>query len=85
MEDRAVPGHWEGDLIGGSRGSFIATLVERRSRYVILAKVANKNTDTVVDALINQTRKLPQELRRPLTWDRGKELMPIRLAQVGAV
>ena len=74
IEDRAIPGHWEGDLIGGTRSSFIATLVERQSRYVILAKVANKNTETVVDALIKQTKKLPRELRRSLTWDRGKEL-----------
>jgi len=74
VEDRAIPGHWEGDLIGGTRNSFVATLVERQSRYVILAKVANKNTDTVVDALIKQAKKLPQDLRRSLTWDRGKEL-----------
>ena len=74
VEDRAIPGHWEGDLVGGTRNSFVATLVERQSRYVILAKVANKNTDTVVDALIKQAKKLPQDLRRSLTWDRGKEL-----------
>ena len=74
VEDRAIPGHWEGDLIGGTRNSFVATLVERQSRYVILAKVANKNTDTVVDALIKQAKKLPQDLRRSLTWDRVKEL-----------
>jgi IS30 family transposase len=74
VEDRAVPGHWEGDLISGARGSHIVTLVERRSRYVILAKVANKQTATVVSALIGQTRKLPRDLCRSLTWDRGKEL-----------
>lgn len=74
VEDRAVPGHWEGDLIEGSRNSYIATLVERHSRYVILAKVPNKNTGSVVAALIKQAKKLPQELRRSLTWDRGKEL-----------
>jgi IS30 family transposase len=74
VEDRAIPGHWEGDLIAGSRNSFIATLVERHSRYVLLAKVPNKNTDTVVTALIEQSKKLPRELCRSLTWDRGKEL-----------
>ncbi len=74
VEDRAIPGHWEGDLIAGSRNSFIATLVERHSRYVLLAKVPNKNTDTVVAALIEQSKKLPRELCRSLTWDRGKEL-----------
>ena len=74
VEDRAVPGHWEGDLISGARGSHVVTLVERQSRYVILAKVANKQTDTVVSALIGQARTLPRELYRSLTWDRGKEL-----------
>lgn len=74
VEDRAVPGHWEGDLIGGSRNSYVATLVERRSRYVMLVKVANKDTQSVVSALIKQSRKLPGELYRSLTWDRGKEL-----------
>jgi IS30 family transposase len=73
-EDRAVPGHWEGDLISGARGSHVVTLVERQSRYVILAKVANKSTDCVVSALIKQARTLPRELCRSLTWDRGKEL-----------
>lgn len=72
--DRAVPGHWEGDLISGARGSHVVTLVERQSRYVILAKVTNKQTDTVVSALIKQARTLPRELCRSLTWDRGKEL-----------
>src|SRR3546814_76578 len=74
VEDRAVPGHWEGDLIAGSRGSYIATLVERQSRYVILVKVANKDTGSVVSALIKQARKLPRELYQSLIWDRGKEL-----------
>lgn len=74
VEDRAVPGHWEGDLIAGSRNSYIATLVERQSRYVMLAKVANKDTASVVSALIKQARKLPRELYQSLTWDRGKEL-----------
>jgi IS30 family transposase len=74
VEDRAVPGHWEGDLIGGSRNSYVATLVERHSRYVMLVKVANKDTQSVVTALIKQSRKLPGELYQSLTWDRGKEL-----------
>ena len=74
IEDRAVPGHWEGDLITGSKNSHIATLVERHTRYVMLAKVANKETRTVVSALIKQARKLPIELYKSLTWDRGKEL-----------
>ena len=73
-EDRAVPGHWEGDLFFGSHNSQIATLVERQTRYVMLVKVANKDTQTVVDALIKNARKLPQELYKSLTWDRGKEL-----------
>lgn len=74
VEDRAIPGHWEGDLLAGSRNSFVATLVERQSRYVMLVKVPNKNTASVVAALIEQSKKLPQELCRSLTWDRGKEL-----------
>ncbi len=74
VEDRAVPGHWEGDLIGGSRNSYIATLVERHSRYVMLVKVPNKDTESVVSALIKQAHKLPRELYKSLTWDRGKEL-----------
>ena len=74
VEDRAVPGHWEGDLITGSKNSYIATLVERHTRYVMLAKVTGKDTQTVVSALIKQARKLPTELYKSLTWDRGKEL-----------
>jgi len=74
VEDRAVPGHWEGDLIGGSKSSYIATLVERHSRYVMLAKVANKDTQSVVSALIKQSQKLPRELYKSLIWDRGNEL-----------
>jgi IS30 family transposase len=74
IEDRAVPGHWEGDLVAGSSNSYIATLVERHTRYVMLAKVANKDTFSVVNALIKQAEKLPDELYQSLTWDRGKEL-----------
>jgi IS30 family transposase len=74
VEDRAVPGHWEGDLLAGSKNSYIATLVERHTRYVMLAKVANKDTQTVVSALIKQAKRLPDELYKSLTWDRGKEL-----------
>jgi len=73
-EDRAVPGHWEGDLLFGSSNSQIATLVERHTRYVMLAKVASKDTETVIDALIKHAHKLPTELYRSLTWDRGKEM-----------
>ncbi len=73
-DDRAVPGYWEGDLIGGSKKSYIATLVERHLRYVMLIKVANKDTESVVSALIKQSQKLPGELYKSLTWDRGKEL-----------
>ena len=73
-EDRAVPGHWEGDLLFGSHNSQIATLVERQTRYVMLVKVGAKDTQTVVDALIKNARKLPQELYKSLTWDRGKEM-----------
>jgi IS30 family transposase len=74
IEDRAVPGHWEGDLIAGSNNSYIATLVERHTRYVMLAKVKNKDTESVVTALIKQSKKLPRELYKSLTWDRGSEL-----------
>jgi IS30 family transposase len=74
VEDRAVPGHWEGDLLCGGRNSQIATLVERHTRYVMLVKVAGKDTETVVNALIENARKLPQELYKSLTWDRGKEM-----------
>ena len=73
-EDRAVPGHWEGDLISGSGNTYIATLVERHTRYVMLAKVGDKKTETVINALIKQAHKLPQELYKSLTWDRGKEM-----------
>ncbi len=74
VEDRAVPGHWEGDLIAGSNNSYIATLVERHTRYVMLVKVKNKDTKSVINALIKQSKKLPSELYQSLTWDRGKEM-----------
>ena len=74
VEDRAVPGHWEGDLICGSNNSFIATLVERHTRYVMLAKVSGKETEAVINALIKQAKKLPNELYKSLTWDRGSEM-----------
>jgi IS30 family transposase len=73
-EDRALPGHWEGDLLFGSKNSQIATLVERQSRYLMLTKVAGKDTETVVNALIKHAHKLPHELYKSLTWDRGKEM-----------
>jgi IS30 family transposase len=74
VEDRAVPGHWEGDLIEGSNNTAIATLVERHSRFTMLVKVGGKNTKSVTAALSKQVRKLPIELRRSLTWDRGLEM-----------
>jgi IS30 family transposase len=74
VKDRAVPGHWEGDLIAGSSSSYIATLVERHSRYVMLVKVKSNKTSDVVKALIKQARKLPNELYKSLTWDRGCEM-----------
>jgi IS30 family transposase len=73
-EDRAVPGHWEGDLLCGSNNSQIATLVERHTRYVMLVRVPSKDTKTVINALIKQAHKLPRELYKSLTWGRGKEL-----------
>ena len=72
--DRAVPGHWEGDLVTGSHNSHVATLVERRSRFTMLVKVRGKDTNSVVGALRRRVRTLPKELRATLTWDRGKEL-----------
>ena len=74
IEDRAIPGHWEGDLLAGTRNSHIATLVERHSRFTILVKVPSKDTATVVAALSRQVRKLPVSLRRSLTWDRELEM-----------
>ena len=74
VEERAVPGHWEGDLIMGSNNSQIATLVERHTRYVMLVRVSRKDTETVINALIKHAHKLPRELYKSLTWDRGKEM-----------
>jgi IS30 family transposase len=74
VEDRAVPGHWEGDLLMGTQDSQIATLVERQTRYCMLVRVKSKDTKTVVNALIKQAHKLPRELYKSLTWDRGKEM-----------
>jgi IS30 family transposase len=74
VEDRAVPGHWEGDLLFGNADSQIVTLVERQTRYLMLVKVARKDTETVINALIKHAGKLPQELYKSLTWDRGKEM-----------
>jgi len=74
VEDRAVPGHWEGDLIIGSNNSQIATLVERRTRYVMLVRAKSKDSETVINALIKQAHKLPRELYKSLTWDRGSEM-----------
>jgi IS30 family transposase len=74
VEDRAVPGHWEGDLIAGSHNTHIATLVERHTRYVMLVKLPSRDSQTVVKALSRTIRRLPEQLRRSLTWDRGKEL-----------
>jgi IS30 family transposase len=74
VEDRAVPGHWEGDLLLGKRPTAIATLVERKSRFVILVKVPSTDTQSVVGALIRRVRRLPKQLRHSLTWDRGPEM-----------
>ncbi len=74
VEDRAVPGHWEGDLLCGSSNSYIVTLVERHTRYVVLAKVQSRDSRSVITALIEQAKRLPDELRKSLTWDRGKEM-----------
>ncbi len=74
VEDRAGPGHWEGDLIMGPHTSQIATLVERHTRYVMLAKVNGRDSETVINALIKQAHQLPKELYKSLTWDRGSEM-----------
>lgn len=73
-EDRAVPGHWEGDLLMGGRSSQIATLVERSSRYVMLVKINDKDSFAVAAALARKIGRLPVELKRSLTWDRGSEM-----------
>jgi IS30 family transposase len=73
-EDRAVPGHWEGDLLTGGNDTHIATLIERHSRFTMLVKLPRKDTTTVVAALAKHVRKLPEQLRRSLTWDQGKEM-----------
>jgi IS30 family transposase len=73
-EDRAIPGHWEGDLLAGAKNSYIATLVERHSRFAMLIKVPSKETEVVVAALSQHVRKLPATLKRSLTWDRGLEM-----------
>jgi IS30 family transposase len=74
VEDRAIPGHWEGDLLSGAKNSYLATLVERHSRFAMLIKVPSKETEAVVTALRQHVRKLPATLRRSLTWDRGLEM-----------
>lgn len=74
VEDRAIPGHWEGDLLSGSRNTQIATLVERHSRFVMLVKLSGKDTHTVIKALKGKIGKLPKQLCQSITWDRGKEM-----------
>jgi IS30 family transposase len=74
VEDRAVPGHWEGDLIFGTNNSQIVTLVERHTRYVMMTKVNSKDTETVINSLVKHAHQLPSELYKSLTWDRGKEM-----------
>jgi IS30 family transposase len=73
-EDRAIPGHWEGDLLSGANDTSIATLVERHSRFTMLVKLSRRDSATVVAALAKQITTLPEELRRSLTWDQGKEM-----------
>lgn len=73
-EDRAIPGHWEGDLLTGANDTNIATLVERHSRFTMLVKLARRDSPTVVRALAEKIGTLPEELRRSLTWDQGKEM-----------
>jgi hypothetical protein len=73
VHDRAVPGHWEGDLLEGARGTYIATLVERQSRYVMLVRLTSKDTSTVTRAIARRLRRLPHGLMKSLTWDRGVE------------
>jgi IS30 family transposase len=73
-EDRAIPGHWEGDLVSGAKNTHIATLVERQSRFTVLVKLPGKDSESVVKALAKQVSKLPAKLRKSLTWDRGTEM-----------
>ena len=82
IEDRAIPGHWEGDLICGSKNSYIATVVERKSRFTLLVKVDGKDTKNVVAALSKQMNKLPEHLQQSLTWDRGAEMTSHRVFSV---
>ena len=74
VEDRVIPGHWEGDIIPGANNSYIATIVERQSRFTMLVKVSGKDTNSVVSALNAQIIKLPEHLKQSLTWDRVTEL-----------
>jgi IS30 family transposase len=83
-DDRAVPGHWEGDLISGTGNSHIATLVERSTRFTLLAKVEGKDATTVAKALVRQMKRMPASLRRTLTWDRGLELAKHREIEIAA-
>ena len=80
-EDRAVPGHWEGNLLAGSRNTHVATLVERSSRFVMLVRVSGKDTKSVVTALSEQIRRLPKTLMATLTWDRGMEMASHKKSQ----
>jgi IS30 family transposase len=72
--ERAIPGHWERDLLAGAANSHVATLVERHSRFLMLVAVDGKDTRSVTNALSRQIRRLPQQLRSSLTWDRGIEM-----------
>ncbi|QNH24062.1 IS30 family transposase [Xanthomonas theicola] len=74
VDDRAVPGHWEGDLLMGTVNTQIATLVERQSRFVMLIKLPSRDSATVVDAVAKHIRRLPAQLKGSLTWDRGAEM-----------
>lgn len=74
IEDRAIPGHWEGDLLVGTNSCAIATVVERHSRFTVLCKLPNKRAASVVESLSTQMKKLPQQVLRSLTWDRGQEM-----------
>ncbi len=82
VEDRAIPGHWEGDLLAGSKNTHIVTLVERQSRFVQLIKVSGKDSDTVVRALTRHVQRLPEGLMESLTWDRGTEMAQHQLFTV---